>query len=724
MSNENQIEFSGMPLDGVLVKTVINSFTSRPYRGNDRWPQCSIGIAEDSICATDQNSAVLIGKRADHHCATERKEALLEAERSIIYGHPVRLDEIARRTDDQTGEVELMPYVQQIIQKHLDVMSPLASVDPVALIAIGKLAVAAGALSVELFQPRGDANVLGFKFSFFPASEHTNLFTNWEGTIDAEGVFKATASSRLRALQEQTSPETAVAAEVEVETPKGRGRAKKKPEAPKEPEHQETEPVVTVNAKPVDRMARELRGIYMTPAMADVLDPEEKTVAVGGEYAKAIMENMRAYNIPARMAGIEAGPTVTMYEIDVPPGQPVKKLAALADDLQMQLAVKSVRIQAPIPGKKAVGIEIPNKKTRMVRMMDVCASHEFVDAESRLTIGLGLDVSGKPIYADIAGMPHLLISGATNSGKSIMIASVLNSLLLRNGPHELRMVLIDPKQVELSLYEGLPHLMTNVITEMSEVPGVLRAVIREMERRYGLCKEKAVRNIAGFNEKASENEKMPYILVVIDELADLMLTAQAEVEPAIVKLGQKARAVGIHMVLATQSPRAEIITGLIKSNVPTRIAFSVAQGIDSQVILDCRGAEKLVGKGDMLFMPVDAAGRPMRVQGAYVSEHEVETICRYWRAQSNPFYDLKVAEDQEKQDQDPEPSTNGDARYADAVAWARERGKVSTAMLQRKFSFGFMAACQIIERMESEKICGPKNGPAPRDVFPESEVLA
>lgn len=447
-----------------------------------------------------------------------------------------------------------------------------------------------------------------------------------------------------------------------------------------------------------------------------VLEERAEEQVESGEYADRIMEVMRAYNIPARLGAISPGPTVTMYELDVPPGASVKKVSALADDLQMQLAVKSVRIQAPIPGKKAIGIEIPNKTPRVVALDEVVATQDFVGADARLLVALGLDLAGRPVYTDVAATPHLLIAGATNSGKSIGLACILSSLLLRNTPKDLRLILIDPKQVELSLFEEIPHLACPVVTNTLEVPGVLRAVVREMEHRYDLLKKEGVRNISGWNGKAHEDDRMPYVVVIIDELADLMMQCRTEVEPLIVRIAQKARAVGIHLIVATQRPSVDVVTGIIKANVPSRIAFSVASQIDSRVILDQNGAEKLLGRGDMLFAPIDGGGRLTRLQGAYVGEDEVAAICKYWRGLQGPTYDLLPAPAGEDEEDDGE-ETEDDALFAKAVAFVRERGQASTSMLQRRFSIGFQRASSLLEAMEAAGFVGPRDGPRPREVL-------
>jgi S-DNA-T family DNA segregation ATPase FtsK/SpoIIIE len=321
-------------------------------------------------------------------------------------------------------------------------------------------------------------------------------------------------------------------------------------------------------------------------------------------------------------------------------------------------------------------------------------------------------------YADLTRMPHMLIGGATNSGKSIGLASIIMSLLMRNTPKDLKFVMIDPKRVELALFDNIPHLLCPVIKDVKEAPGVLRAVWREMDRRYDLLSEHGVRNIDGWNAKASFQDRMPYIVVVIDELADLMIQARAEVETSIVRLAQLARAVGIHLVIATQRPSVDVITGTIKANIPSRVAFAVSAQVDSRTILDTKGAEDLIGRGDMLYMPIDAS-KPMRIQGCYVSEKEIESVCEFWRAQERPTYVLQPiieAANRAERGGDGE-SDESDPLWEEAVMFVAERGQASTSMMQRRFSIGFQRASRLLDMMEERSIVGPRDGPRPREVL-------
>jgi len=427
---------------------------------------------------------------------------------------------------------------------------------------------------------------------------------------------------------------------------------------------------------------------------------------------------LEQFGIEATVVEVAAGPTVTRYEIQLGPGVRVARITALAENIAMDLAASQVRVEAPIPGKAAIGVEVPNETPAMVTLRELCDDPQFKNHPSRLYVALGKDVSGVNKYADLTKMPHLLIGGATNSGKSIGLATLITSLLMRNTPKDVRLVMIDPKRVELTLFDHIPHLMCPVIKDTKEAAGVLRALWREMDRRYDLFSNEGVRNIDGWNSKASFQDKLPYIVLIIDELADLMIQHKAEVETVIVRLAQLARAVGIHMVLATQRPSVDVITGLIKANIPSRLAFSVASSIDSRTILDQKGAEALIGKGDMLFSPIDA-NKPLRVQGCYVSEKEIDAICKYWREQEKPAYSLQPI-DENVADAKKEGGDFGDdvdPLWEEAVRWVAERTQASTSMLQRKFSIGFQRASRLLDMMEERSIVGPRDGPRPREAL-------
>lgn len=420
------------------------------------------------------------------------------------------------------------------------------------------------------------------------------------------------------------------------------------------------------------------------------------------------------------------GPTVTRYEVQPAVGVKVSKIVNLADDLALALAAKDIRIEAPIPGKPLIGIEVPNRTTSAVSFKDVMLHQDSKAKDISLDVPLGKDVEGKVISADLRKMPHLLIAGSTGSGKSVAINTIITSILMKSYPEDVKLVLIDPKMVELSVYNGIPHLLIPVVTDAKLATNALRKTVKEMERRYQLFAAGGVRNITEYNQKVAENnadktntvmEKLPYIVVIVDELSDLMMVAGHDVEDAIVRLAQMARAAGIHMILATQRPSVDVITGLIKANVPSRISFAVSSGVDSRTILDQVGAEKLLGRGDMLFLPIGAA-KPERVQGAFISVNEVEKIVSWVKEQQEAVYN----EDMIPSKNDSENQTDGedepeDEFYDQAVALVRKQQSASVSMLQRRFRIGYNRAARIADAMEAKGIVGPSEGSKPRQVL-------
>ncbi len=473
-------------------------------------------------------------------------------------------------------------------------------------------------------------------------------------------------------------------------------------------------PTLSVDA-PIPKEGYQLPPLNL---LAEAILKPKRSPAEMQQNIETLEGTLQQFGIEADVVEIGNGPTVTRYEIELGPGVRVNRITALADNIAMELAASMVRVEAPIPGKAAIGVEVPNAQPTVVTLRELVEDPQFRNHPSRLAIALGKDVGGVNKYTDLTKMPHLLVGGATNSGKSIGLATMITSLLMRNTPKDVRFVMIDPKRVELTLFDHVPHLMCPVIKDVKEAAGVLRAVWREMDRRYDLFSESGVRNIDGWNAKASFADRLPYIVVIIDELADLMIQCKADVETVIVRLAQLARAVGIHMVIATQRPSVDVITGLIKANIPSRMAFSTASYIDSRTILDQKGAEALIGKGDMLFKPIDAA-KPLRVQGCFVSEKEIEAVCKFWRDQQQPEYTLSPVEeatyDERKEGGD--FGEESDPLWEDAVRWAVERGQASTSMLQRKFSIGFQRASRLLDMMEERSIVGPRDGPRPREVL-------
>ena len=420
------------------------------------------------------------------------------------------------------------------------------------------------------------------------------------------------------------------------------------------------------------------------------------------------------------------GPTVTRYEVQPAVGVKVSKIVNLADDLALALAAKDIRIEAPIPGKPLIGIEVPNRTTSAVSFKDVMAHQDAKSKEISLDVPLGKDVEGKVISADLRKMPHLLIAGSTGSGKSVAINTIITSVLMKAYPEDVKLVLIDPKMVELSVYNGIPHLLIPVVTDAKLATNALRKTVKEMERRYQLFAAGGVRNITEYNQKVVENnadknnsvmEKLPYIVVIVDELSDLMMVAGHDVEDAIVRLAQMARAAGIHMILATQRPSVDVITGLIKANVPSRISFAVSSGVDSRTILDQVGAEKLLGRGDMLFLPIGAA-KPERVQGAYISVTEVEKIVSWVKEQQEAIYNEDMIPSKNDSEGQAEPEDEPEDEFYDqAVALVRKQQSASVSMLQRRFRIGYNRAARIVDEMEAKGIVGPSEGSKPRQVL-------
>ncbi|MEC1537118.1 DNA translocase FtsK [Bacillus sonorensis] len=430
------------------------------------------------------------------------------------------------------------------------------------------------------------------------------------------------------------------------------------------------------------------------------------------ELLDVTLEN---FNVKAHVVHVTQGPSVTRFEVHPEPGVKVNKITNLSDDIKLSLSAKDIRIEAPIPGKNTIGIEVPNLHSKMVYLREMIRSPEFRTNPSPLTAALGLDISGKPVVADLKKMPHGLIAGATGSGKSVCLNTILVSLLFKAAPSEVKLLLIDPKMVELAPYNEIPHLVSPVITDAKAATAALKWVVEEMERRYELFAHSGVRGIERFNEKVYEEkmgEKLPYLVVVIDELADLMMVAPNEVEESICRIAQKARACGIHLLIATQRPSVDVITGLIKANIPTRIAFSVSSGVDSRTIIDMAGAEKLLGKGDMLFLE-NGSGKPVRLQGNFVSDQEIDRVVSHVRKQQKPSY---LFEQEELIRQNP-AGFDHDELFLEACEFAVEQNSASTSSLQRRFRIGYNRAARLIDMMEREGMISEAKGSKPREVL-------
>ncbi|PIE60322.1 MAG: cell division protein FtsK [Desulfobulbus propionicus] len=461
------------------------------------------------------------------------------------------------------------------------------------------------------------------------------------------------------------------------------------------------------------------RGQYSLPTISLLDVTPQEAISVSREYylkiSKILVDKLNDFGVEGTVVGISPGPVVTTYEYSPAPGVKINKIVSLADDLAMVLKVDRVRIVGSIPGKAAIGIEIPNPERKLVYLRDMLLSREYRDSKSMLSLALGFDVIGRPIIADLAKMPHLLIAGATGAGKSVAINAFIASILYKATPEEVRLLMIDPKRIELSVYDDIPHLLHPVVVEAKMASRALIWAVREMERRYKLLEELRVKSFDSYNQLAEE--KLPYIVVIVDELADLMMVASKDVETSIARLAQMARAAGMHIILATQRPSVDVLTGLIKANFPTRISFKVSSKVDSRTVLDGSGAEHLLGMGDMLFLPPGAA-KLQRIHGAFISEQETERIITFLKEQGSAEYDDTVLQSVEE-----ETATESggdeeyDAKYDEAVAVVTETGHASISLVQRRLRVGYNRAARMIEIMEREGIVGPADGSRPREVL-------
>ncbi|AWE06733.1 cell division protein FtsK [Lysinibacillus sp. 2017] len=464
---------------------------------------------------------------------------------------------------------------------------------------------------------------------------------------------------------------------------------------------------------------------YLLPSIQLLKAPPEHDQS--GEFsviqsnAKKLEQTFASFGVKAKVTQVHLGPAVTKYEVMPDTGVKVSKIVSLQDDLALALAAKDIRIEAPIPGKSAVGIEVPNSEVAIVTLREVIEANDQYKPDSKLLVSLGRDVTGQAISAELNKMPHLLVAGSTGSGKSVCINDMIVSLIMRAKPSEVRMMMIDPKMVELSVYNGIPHLLAPVVTDARKAAQALQKVVSEMERRYDLFSMTGTRNIEGYNEHimmhnedAQEKQpKLPYIVVIVDELADLMMVASHEVEDAITRLAQMARAAGIHLIIATQRPSVDVITGIIKANIPSRIAFAVSSAVDSRTILDMGGAERLLGRGDMLYLPAGSS-KPVRVQGAFVSDHEVEKVIASVIEQQKAQYEEEMIPTDEPV---VDPLDETDELYEDAVQLVLEMQTASVSLLQRRFRIGYSRAARIVDQMEQRGIVGPPEGSKPRQVL-------
>ena len=468
---------------------------------------------------------------------------------------------------------------------------------------------------------------------------------------------------------------------------------------------------------------------FQLPSVTLLDDPEPSLIAVDDENlkmkSKLLEKKLEDFGVKGEVSAISPGPVITTFEYRPAPGIKINKVVNLTDDLALALRAMSIRIVAPIPGKDAIGIEIPNSEREMVQLKEIIATPIFEKSKSRLTLCLGKDIVGNPVITDLEKMPHLLVAGTTGSGKSVGLNTMICSLIYKSTPEEVKMIMVDPKRIELSTYDGIPHLITPVVTSAKKATNALFWAVKEMERRYELLSEAKARNIRQYNQNISKEkpgdeenppEHLPYIVIVIDELADLMMVASRDVEVALTRLAQMARAAGIHLIVATQRPSVDVLTGIIKANFQTRISFKVTSKIDSRTIIDGNGAENLLGKGDMLFLP-PGTSKLVRIHGAYISETEVARITEFLKQQKQPEYDASVTQVLEAASSEENGQEEHDERYDDAVALVTKTRQASISMVQRHLRIGYNRAARIIEMMEKEGIVGPSDGVKAREVL-------
>ncbi|MDH4227123.1 MAG: DNA translocase FtsK 4TM domain-containing protein [Deltaproteobacteria bacterium] len=535
----------------------------------------------------------------------------------------------------------------------------------------------------------------------------------------------------------------------EIEAEKPKKQAKEKPEteeAAKEPVQEkkaekrapnivtlEQEKSKKKKAEPVQEelgFTQSTGGAYQLPSTTLLEAPEKEQAAADKEVlltnSKILEKKLKDFDVDGSVVEVRFGPVVTTYEFEPAPGVKVNKIVNLADDLALALRAHSIRILAPIPGKAVVGVEVPNVSKSSITLREILEGQDFKKNKSRLSLALGKDISGEHYVADLAKMPHLLVAGATGSGKSVSVNVMILSILFKATPEEVRFLMVDPKMLELSIYDGIPHLLKPVITDVKRANTMLRGAVVEMERRYKLMSELGAKNIEGYNALVAEkpghsdtdHKKLPFIVVVIDELADLMMVAGKDVEDSLVRLSQMARAAGIHLLVATQRPSVDVITGLIKANFPARISFQVPSKTDSRTILDAGGAEALLGQGDMLFMP-PGAGKLLRLHGCYVSEKDIKKVTDFLKKQGKPVYHDEIM-DEKTVERIAEAEDLGEefmAKYMEAVEMAQKMEMISTSYIQRRFRIGYNTAARIIEKMEQDGVVGPAQGSKPREVI-------
>jgi S-DNA-T family DNA segregation ATPase FtsK/SpoIIIE len=542
-----------------------------------------------------------------------------------------------------------------------------------------------------------------------------------EPRVSAKKVSASEAALLRSAASFATPPPRAETAELwDVDSPPEPELAQLPASIDGEPEEKSEAPALRVVAEPEDDLPEIEWKLPPITLLDTVTARRERMADEIKRNVKIIESTLETFGVPVKVVGVNPGPAVTQYELQPGAGVQVKRITALQNDLSLALAAAPLRIEAPIPGKAAVGIEVPNKSASLVTIREVLETAAFREGTHALALGLGNDVSGQSIVADLTRMPHLLIAGATGQGKSVCINALITSLLFQVTPEHMRLLLIDPKRVELTGYNGLPHLALPVLVESHQAAAALRWAVAEMDRRYKMFSAEGVRNIAAYNEKAVQRlaRELPYVVIIIDELADLMMVAAGEIEELICRIAQLARAVGIHLIIATQRPSTDIITGLIKANIPSRIAFAVGSQVDSRVILDSGGAEKLLGRGDMLYQPVDA-GKPTRIQGAFVSDPEVEAVVKFWSSQGGPHFMEEILEEGAGTPWEgtAAPERKLDPLFARAARAVAAEGAASVSLVQRKFNVGYSRAGRIVDQLAENHVVGAYQGSKSREVL-------
>ncbi len=583
-----------------------------------------------------------------------------------------------------------------------------------------------------------DASGISMNIKLSNGQKHKEEMTEVSGLEEKERE-KILLSPEMTEIPIRTAADAEVTLEKEdSELPKTAEAAQEKPA--KKRRKKVSDPEAAVMPEIIENNGQGTK--YQFPPLRLLSAPKsggnKNSAATLRETAAKLQQILKDFGVNVTVTDVSCGPTVTRYELQPDHGVKVSKVLSLADDIKLNLAVADIRIEAPIPGKAAIGIEVPNKENSTVTLRELLASDEFEDHTSNLAFAVGKDIGGKTIIADIAKMPHLLIAGATGSGKSVCINTLIMSLLYKSSPEDVKLIMIDPKVVELSTYNGIPHLLIPVVTDPKKAAGALNWAVAEMTRRYQLFAEYQVRNLQGYNEKVKSIEmledenkpqKLPQIVIIVDELADLMMVAPGDVEDAICRLAQLARAAGIHLIIATQRPSVNVITGLIKANMPSRMAFAVSSGVDSRTILDMNGAEKLLGKGDMLFYPYGYP-KPVRIQGAFVSDEEVNTVVEFLKTHNEAVPANSAIEEHMKTQQiqnagnvkGTDDSGNGkDALFADAGKFIIEKDKASIGMLQRWFKIGFNRAARIMDQLAEAGVVGEEQGTKPREVLMSME---